>query len=792
MGSAGAIEVPPEKIPGLGEKIMQYIVKHTAKEGGEIHDGNIAQNSVDSEYLNLLVQKITDILWSQTLSDHQKSIEIRATIELYNWKKSSSSMTLHDVAYARSADRDDLHTLFESIIQVAQGASVTLENMSQAAIREIGDKIRQLSSEIGSVQDPASLQQKFLAIQELMKRWKEHNVNIAKEIEAYKKLELELYAKMLWLPPVANALEEFVLRLWVNLSDPKSTFWNKNAIWWRRQMLADAVMGVQEIFDQMKHTTLNEAYRAFLVTKFDDTASLVKESGIKNPEIFIEILQRACKNLATSIPAPTNMAWIPQAPILFPTVPLNIPAWMWFETLDDESKAVLTLGEKWQNGQHRSVEDIQAFYDVLGAIIHSCDRKLEPLKYAQEKSGKWPKPKSLEAKNMEIHETIIDTARALQDTITLYQKTRDDIAIFVQKYNQILPQGLDLESVIAEAQRLKTEAERLNIGATQLDELIPAIKSAELGQKLTSLTENNNGTIETAQALDAAITEAASMSIDVQMARTSLSRSIFREILLWHIDSENQETKEQISWNHLRTKYGLKFDSAEEDFLMHPQNVSSFWEAMKHITSIAGKCGQDPETILEALLEHPHFAHIIDGALPPEVMQVLESEVWQQAIERVQKGISKGEDPHSLVQEHIIEGLGLTVGLKIPMGILLFLILILFGVHQYDKSVKKPRQDLLKSILPQSTSESPAIPDMTLTEATGFIEKTNEDEVLGSAVLQAKMLQALKILKDSGDADAINVVKMIETHKKSEAGVLKQLTQILQALIRTAQTTHIL
>lgn len=177
---------------------------------------------------------------------------------------------------------------------------------------------------------------------------------------------------------------------------------------------------------------------------------------------------------------------------------------------------------------------------------------------------------------MEIHETIIDTARALQDTITLYQKTRDDIAIFVQKYNQILPQGLDLESVIAEAQRLKTEAERLNIGATQLDELIPAIKSAELGQKLTSLTENNNGTIETAQALDAAITEAASMSIDVQMARTSLSRSIFREILLWHIDSENQETKEQISWNHLRTKYGLKFDSAEEDFLMHPQNVSSF------------------------------------------------------------------------------------------------------------------------------------------------------------------------------------------------------------------------
>lgn len=73
-------------------------------------------------------------------------------------------------------------------------------------------------------------------------------------------------------------------------------------------MLADAVMGVQEIFDQMKHTTLNEAYRAFLVTKFDDTASLVKESGIKNPEIFIEILQRACKNLATSIPAPTNMA----------------------------------------------------------------------------------------------------------------------------------------------------------------------------------------------------------------------------------------------------------------------------------------------------------------------------------------------------------------------------------------------------------------------------------------------------------------------------------------------------
>lgn len=62
MGSAGAIEVPPEKIPGLGEKIMQYIVKHTAKEGGEIHDGNIAQNSVDSEYLNLLVQKITDIL----------------------------------------------------------------------------------------------------------------------------------------------------------------------------------------------------------------------------------------------------------------------------------------------------------------------------------------------------------------------------------------------------------------------------------------------------------------------------------------------------------------------------------------------------------------------------------------------------------------------------------------------------------------------------------------------------------------------------------------------------------
>lgn len=79
-------------------------------------------------------------------------------------------MTLHDVAYARSADRDDLHTLFESIIQVAQGASVTLENMSQAAIREIGDKIRQLSSEIGSVQDPASLQQKFLAIQELMKR----------------------------------------------------------------------------------------------------------------------------------------------------------------------------------------------------------------------------------------------------------------------------------------------------------------------------------------------------------------------------------------------------------------------------------------------------------------------------------------------------------------------------------------------------------------------------------------------------------------------------------------------
>lgn len=48
---------------------------------------------------------------------------------------------------------------------------------------------------------------------------------------------------------------------------------------------------------------------------------------------------------------------------------------------------------------------------------------------------------------------------------------------------------------------------------------------------------------------------------------------------------------------------------------------------MKHITSIAGKCGQDPETILEALLEHPHFAHIIDGALPPEVMQVLESEV---------------------------------------------------------------------------------------------------------------------------------------------------------------------
>lgn len=158
----------------------------------------------------------------------------------------------------------------------------------------------------------------------------------------------------------------------------------------------------------------------------------------------------------------------------------------------------------------------------------------------------------------------------------------------------------------------------------------------------------------------------------------------------------------------------------------------------------------------------------------------------------MQKGISKGEDPHSLVQEHIIEGLGLTVGLKIPMGILLFLILILFGVHQYDKSVKKPRQDLLKSILPQSTSESPAIPDMTLTEATGFIEKTNEDEVLGSAVLQAKMLQALKILKDSGDADAINVVKMIETHKKSEAGVLKQLTQILQALIRTAQTTHIL